>query len=65
MIVCILIAAGTFMMGIFYGEKAERKRITEGFMKVFQENFGSGGIATTGTITTGNALTGSTTGVKK
>lgn len=51
LIVCILVAAGTFMMGIFYGEKVERKRIQEGFVRIFQEQFGN-------KMGTGNNLSG-------
>lgn len=42
LIICILVAIGAFLGGVIYGEKAEKKRIAEGFVKVFQENFWGG-----------------------
>lgn len=50
LIICILVAFGSFLGGMIYGEKAEKKRITEGFVRVFQENFGS----QSGSVSTGN-----------
>lgn len=55
-IICLIVAFGAFLGGMIYGEKAEKKRIAEGFIKVFQEQFGnaaSGGLMS-GLHTTGN-----------
>ncbi len=50
-IICILVAFGSFLGGMIYGEKTEKKRIAEGFIKVFQENFGTqSGSTITGAI---------------
>ena len=46
LIICIIIAGGAFIAGMIYGEKAEKRRITEGFVKVFQEQFGPGSVGT-------------------
>lgn len=56
LVICILVAAGAFLGGMIYGEKAEKKRIQEGFIKVFQEQFGNMGTGTdmTGAVQTGN-----------
>ncbi len=52
-IICIIAAGIAFLSGMIYGEKAEKKRISESFIKVFQEQFGSGS-ATSGV----NSLSG-------
>ncbi|MBP6910985.1 hypothetical protein KBC03_05360 [Patescibacteria group bacterium] len=54
-IICILVAFGAFLSGMIYGEKAEKKRIAAGFVKVFQEQFGTPG---TGANVSGSNLTG-------
>ncbi len=43
LIICIIIAVMAFIGGMLYGEKTEKKRIQEGFLRVFQQEFGSMG----------------------
>lgn len=57
LIICIVVATATFVAWMLYGEKMEKKRISEGFLKVFQQEFGGMG--------TGESMSGDVTSTQE